>query len=548
MIKWLELAANFHVGACWATAEPCSAWLLWPDDPCGLGLGDDPGQTDPAEVQYRHEPSLVQATRLVATGIASVGDPDKALLVGLGFTLGSDLPGRDVEGGLAAFRDGCADGFNRGEGNTMLAPRATAPRRDGANEGETMNADEMNPIAPVVVVGAGQAGFSAAAKLRDLGYAGPMTLVGNEAHPPYQRPPLSKAYLNGEVADHRLHLRPLAFYGQKGIDLRLSTHVERIDRSARQVELADGGSLPYGRLVLATGARPRILPAALGGELDGVYSLRKIADIDAMAAEFRPGRRMLVIGGGYVGLEAAAMATKLGLRVTLIEAAPRILQRVAAAETSAFFRALHRAHGVDLREGTGLETLRGEGGRIRAATLTDGTEVPVDFAIVGIGVHPNAELAAEAGLETENGISVDTHLRTSDPHILAAGDCASFPWRGGRFRLESVGNAVDQGEAVAAAIMGRSTGFEPEPWFWSDQFDVKLQIAGLSAGYDAVLTRNGTGASPSFWYYRGADLIAVDAVNDPRVFMVAKRLIALGKSPPQHLVTRADADLKSLLL
>jgi 3-phenylpropionate/trans-cinnamate dioxygenase ferredoxin reductase component len=410
-----------------------------------------------------------------------------------------------------------------------------------------MNADRIDETAPVVVIGAGQAGFSASAKLRDLGHTGPITLVGNEAQPPYQRPPLSKAYLLGEMTEERLYFRPRAFYEQKAIDLRLSASATRIDRSARQVELSDGTTLSYGRLILATGARPRTLPAAFGGHLTGIHYVRTLADINALAAEFRQGRHVLIIGGGYIGLEAAAVSAKLGLRVTLVETAPRILQRVAAAETSDYFRRLHLANGVDLREGTGLEALLGNNGRVCLAKLSDGTSLPVDFVIAGIGVHPNAELAEAAGLETDNGISVDVHCRTTDPMILAAGDCASFPSQGKLIRLESVGNAIDQGEAAARTIKGQSQGYEAKPWFWSDQFDIKLQIAGLSAGYDCVATRTGAGASVSFWYYRREQLLAVDAINDPRAYMVAKRLIEAGKSPAPVHATDPSIDLRSLL-
>ncbi|WP_020180521.1 FAD-dependent oxidoreductase [Methylopila sp. M107] len=409
-----------------------------------------------------------------------------------------------------------------------------------------MNAEPMDGAAPVVIVGAGQAGFSTAAKLRDFGHAGPIALIGEEASPPYQRPPLSKAYLLGEMSEDRLLLKPSSFYAQKDIELLLSARVERIDRRSREVVLADGRAFPYARLVLATGARPKTLPAAIGGELDGVYAIRTIRDIAAMSGAFRPGRRALVVGGGYVGLEAAAVASKLGLDVTLIEAGPRILGRVAAAETSTFFRELHRSHGVDLREATTLASLGGAHGRIDHATLGDGARIAVDFAIVGIGVQPNVELAVAAGLETDDGVLVDAHLATSDPLIFAVGDCASFLWRGQRIRLESVGNAIDQGEAAAASILGRSEGFAAKPWFWSDQFDVKLQIAGLSSGYDRVVTRPGAGAARSFWYYRGEELLAVDAVNDGRVYMVAKRLIEAGRSPSPELVVHAD-DPKALM-
>lgn len=399
---------------------------------------------------------------------------------------------------------------------------------------------------PVVVVGAGQAGFSAASKLRDLGHEGPITLIGDEAQPPYQRPPLSKAYLLGDMTVDRLYLRPEDFYRQKSISLRLSSRVQSINRVEREVVVDDGTTLPYARLVLATGSRPRRLPQAMGGGLDGVYYVRNLADIDAMSAEFKPGRCVLVVGGGYIGLEAAAVASKLGLSVTLIEAAPRILQRVASKETSDYFRSLHVGKSVDIREGVGLTALVGEG-RVSKAILADGSELSVDFIVAGIGVDPNVELAAGCGLDIENGIKVDEHCRTSDPAVLAAGDCASFPWRGTRIRLESVGNAIDQAESVATTIVCGDRAYDAKPWFWSDQFDVKLQIAGLSTGHEKVVVRTGRGAAISFWYYRGTQLIAVDAINDPRSYMVAKRLIDAGRSPDPELVSDLATDLKSLL-
>ncbi|OHV77727.1 NAD(P)/FAD-dependent oxidoreductase [Mesorhizobium sp. ORS 3428] len=401
--------------------------------------------------------------------------------------------------------------------------------------------------APVVIVGAGQAGFSVAAKLRDLGHTARITLVGAEPHPPYQRPPLSKGYLLGELTEERLYLRPPAFYEQKAIELRLGTEVETIDRDGREVTLSDGSTLPYAHLVLATGSRPRLLPPDQGGNLEGVYYLRSIADIRKLADEFVAGRRVVIIGGGYIGLEAAAVSAKLGLSVTLVESAPRILQRVASAHTASFFRELHRGHGVEILEGAGLAQLTGRNGRVTHAVLTDGRSLPADFVIVGIGIKPNVELAEIAGLDVENGIKVDSRCRTVDRAILAAGDCASFPWKGRHIRLESVGNAVDQGEAAARTIMGQPQEYHAEPWFWSDQFDCKLQIAGLSGDYDCAVTRLVSDTALSVWYYKQEKLLAVDAINQPAAYMVAKRLIAQGKSPDKAKVGDAGFELKSLL-
>ncbi|ARE84440.1 Rhodocoxin reductase [Roseovarius sp. EC-HK134] len=396
----------------------------------------------------------------------------------------------------------------------------------------------------VVVIGAGQAGASLVAKLRSEGYDGPITLIGEEPVPPYQRPPLSKKYLLGDMALERLYLRPESYYAEAGIDLRLNARVTAIDRAAQEVVIGTE-RLGYAHLVLATGSRPRHLPAAIGGELGGVHVVRTLADVDAMAPGFVPGARVLIVGGGYIGLEAAAVAASRGMQVVLVEMAPRILQRVAAKETSDYFRALHGRHGVDIREGVGLERLLGDG-QVNGARLTDGTEVAVDMVIVGVGIVPDTALAEAAGLAIDNGIAVDAQGRTSDPTIWAVGDCASFPHGEGRLRLESVPNAIDMADCVAGNILGAAVAYVPKPWFWSDQYDVKLQIAGLSTGYDRIVTRDGA-ASVSFWYFRGDQLLAVDAMNDPRAYMVGKRLIDAGKTADPAVVADAAADLKVLL-
>ncbi|NHB76374.1 NAD(P)/FAD-dependent oxidoreductase [Rhodobacter calidifons] len=396
----------------------------------------------------------------------------------------------------------------------------------------------------VVIVGAGQAGASLAAKLRALGHDGEIVLLGDEPAPPYQRPPLSKAYLLGEMEADRLWLRAPEFWAENRIELRLGQPVTSIDRAARTVTVG-GAALAYDHLALTTGSSPRRLPAAIGGALDGVFTVRTLADVDAMRAEFRPGRRVIIVGGGYIGLEAAAVAAKLGLDVTVLEMAPRILQRVAAPETSGFVRDMHEAHGVKVLEATALDRLEGDR-RVKGAVLKDGRVLPADFVIVGVGITPNSQLAEAAGLAIDNGIATDEMGRTSDPFIWAAGDCASFPWQGGRIRLESVGNAIDQAEAVAANILGAAAPYAAKPWFWSDQYDLKLQIAGLNTGYDRIVTRKGEGEAVSFWYYRGGELLAVDAMNDSRAYMVGKRLIETGKSPAPEIIA-GTGDLKTLL-
>lgn len=397
----------------------------------------------------------------------------------------------------------------------------------------------------VIVIGAGQAGASCVAKLRNGGFEGKVTLIGAEPVPPYQRPPLSKAYLMGEMTLERLFLRPESFYAEQDIDLRLGQTVEAIDPAAQTVTV-NGETLSYDNLVLTTGSEPNRLPAAIGGDLDGVYLVRDLADTDAMAPRFVAGAKVLIVGGGYIGLEAAAVAAKLGLQVTLVEMADRILQRVACPETSDFFRDLHSGHGVDIREGVGLERLIGEG-HVTGARLSDGSELNVDFVIVGVGIRPGTPLAEKASLKIDNGIKVDAQGRTSDPHIWAAGDCASFPYRDGRIRLESVPNAIDQAECVAENIMGADKAYVAKPWFWSDQYDLKLQIAGLNTGYDRIVTRRTDSDTVAFWYYRGDELLAVDAMNDPRGYMVGKRLIESGKSPAPDVIADPDTDMKALL-
>jgi 3-phenylpropionate/trans-cinnamate dioxygenase ferredoxin reductase subunit len=396
----------------------------------------------------------------------------------------------------------------------------------------------------IVVVGGGQAGASCGAKLRSEGFSGSITLIGEEHAPPYQRPPLSKAYLTGDMALERLFLRPESYYAEAGIDLRLDTTAQSIDRSDRVV-IAGGQAVPYDALVLTTGSVPRRLPGRIGGELGGVHVVRTLKDVDEMAPELVAGKRALIVGGGYIGLEAASVCAKLGLEVTLIEMAERILARVACPETSAWFRDLHARHGVRILEGVGLERLTGES-RVTGAVLSDGTQMGVDVVIAGIGISPAIELAEAAGLTVENGIAVDAQGRTSDPAIWAAGDCASFPYRGARIRLESVQNAIDQAEAVARNILGADEAYVPHPWFWSDQYDVKLQIAGLNTGYGDVVVRD-TGEARSHWYYDGDKLLSVDAMNDPRAYMVGKRLIEAGRSPDRAAVADPESDLKALL-
>jgi len=397
-------------------------------------------------------------------------------------------------------------------------------------------------------VGGGQAAFALVAKLRALKDERPITVVAAEASHPYQRPPLSKKYLLREMDLDRLLYRPESWYAEHAIDIRLSTLVTAIDRSAKTVTLSDGSTLEYDVLALATGSTPRKLPASVGGDLAGVFVVRDFTDADRLAEEMKPGKHALIIGGGYIGLEAAAVARSSGLDVTVIEMADRILQRVASVATSYLVKDIHTSRGVDIREGTGLVRLVGTDGRVTSAELTDGSTIPVDLVIVGIGVTANDALAHAAGLDVANGIVVDGFGRTSDPAIHAMGDCAVLPWKDMRIRLESVQNAVDQAEAVAALLVGGEAPYEPKPWFWSDQYDVKLQIAGFGHGHDETVVRKGQReGSISVWYFTAGKLVAVDALNDAKAYVTGKKLLDLGLTPDRALLEDPQTDLKTLL-
>lgn len=399
----------------------------------------------------------------------------------------------------------------------------------------------------IVIIGAGQAGASLAARLRTLGHDGAITLIGAESDPPYQRPPLSKGYLLGEMERERLYLRPRAWYDEHGIELLTGAPATAIDRKSRTVTVG-GHAIAYDMLALTTGAVPNRLPAAIGGDLKGVFTIRTLADIDRLEPQVEHGARALVVGGGYIGLEAAAVARKRGVEVHLIEAAPRILGRVACEETADWFRALHRAHGVEVIENAGVERLVGPEGRVTGAVLMNGRSLHVDFVIVGTGIRPDTRLAEAAGLTLDNGIACDAAGRTSDPAIFAAGDCASFVTEDGeRLRLESVGNAIDMAEHVAAVMLGDETPFRPTPWFWSDQYDVALQIAGLGTGHDRIVVRDGDKGGRSHWYFSQDRLLAVDAMNAARDYMAGKRLIEAGKSPDPAALGDRSTDLKALL-
>ncbi len=400
----------------------------------------------------------------------------------------------------------------------------------------------------IIIVGAGQAAASCAAKIRQKDQTSDLTIIGEEAHLPYQRPPLSKKYATGDMTLDQLLLRPAEWYEQNNITLISNKRVSAIDSSKKNITLSGSETKTWGKLVLTTGSRARALPDAIGGNLKGVYLLRGLKDADNFAKELVEGRKVVIVGGGYIGLEAAAVCASLGLNVTLIEAADRILQRVACAQTSDWFRNLHSARKVTIREGIGLHRFEETNGKANAAILGDGTKIEADFMLVGIGIIPNAELASDAGIEVDGGILVNEYCQTSHPDIYAAGDCAAFQYKGELTRLESVQNAIDQAECVADNICGEVRAYQPFPWFWSDQYDVKLQIAGLNRGFDKIVARAGDreGAMAHF-YFKDDMFLAVDAMNDPRTYMVGKKMLEAGKNiTPEHAADKS-IELKSLL-
>lgn len=386
----------------------------------------------------------------------------------------------------------------------------------------------MSASPHVVVIGAGHAGGSAAAALRQGGWEGRITLIGEEPELPYQRPPLSKGWLKGEESAESLALRSAKFYGEQQIDVRISTVATAIDPAGQTVCLASGERLAYDFLILATGSRNRPLPVE-GPDLPGILELRTAAHANALQSALRPGKRLAVVGGGFIGLEVAASARKLGLEVAVIEREPRLLSRVVCAEVSAYFDRRHREEGVTLLLDTAVSGFASQNGHVSAVTLADGQEIPCDIALVGIGALPNQELAAAAGLECANGVVVDDSARTSDQHIFAIGDCANrpMPFYGGRMRLESVPNALEQAKQAAWAICGKPEPAPEVPWFWSDQFDIRLQIAGLPVDAAQTVLRGSVDGGRFALFHLAKDnrVLSVEAVSFPQAMAIGKMLI-----------------------
>ena len=410
--------------------------------------------------------------------------------------------------------------------------------------------------ADVIIVGAGHGGAQCAIALRQNGFTGSVAMIGREPEPPYERPPLSKEYFAREKTFDRLYIRPPAFWGEKDIDLQLGVEVTVVDPAAKTLMLSNGKTCSYGTLVWATGGDPRMLPLP-GAELAGVHAIRTredcdrlMGEIDAMNENKGGVKNITVIGGGYIGLEAAAVLTKLGCNVTLLEALPRVLARVAGPELSAFYEAEHRAHGVDLRTEVAVDSLTGEG-RVTGVKLGDGTVIKADAVIVGIGIIAAVAPLIAAGAKGGNGVEVDDHCRTSLPDIYAIGDCAAYAVDyadGAQMRVESVQNANDQATCVAKAICGDAKPYHAFPWFWSNQYDLRLQTAGLSVGYDATVVR-GKPADRSFSvvYLKAGRMIAIDCVNMVKDYVQGRKLIEARATPDPAQLADSSVLLKDLL-
>lgn len=400
-------------------------------------------------------------------------------------------------------------------------------------------------MAGMVIIGAGHAAGQAAASLRQEKYTGPITIIGDEAHLPYQRPPLSKAYLSGSQEVERVYLRAEKFYQEKEIDLQLSTRATAIDPDAKAVELADGSKIDYDKLLISTGSRPRLLNIP-GSDLGGIHYLRTIDDVDGIRADMHEGANLVIVGGGYIGLEVAAVGVEQGLNVHVLEMEDRILQRVTTPTMSKYYDQLHKGRGVQIHTNTGVTGFSGDA-KVQKVMCGD-TEFAADMVIVGIGIVPNIELAEAAGIICDNGIVVDDHCQTSNPDIYAAGDCTNHPnaLLDRRLRLESVPNAMDQARTSASNMLGGDKSYAAIPWFWSDQYELKLQMVGFSADGNREVLR-GDMASNQFavFYLKDNTVVAADTVNSPKEFMLCKQLV--GKEADSAVLADSTSDLKSLL-
>ena len=400
-------------------------------------------------------------------------------------------------------------------------------------------------MAGMVIIGCGQAGGQAAASLRQEKYEGPITMIGQEPYIPYQRPPLSKQYLSGEQEKEKLSLRQESFYSEKEINLKLETSVLSLDPHKKELQLENDETVTYDKLLVATGGRPRKLEVD-GHTLKGIHYLRNIDDVDAIKTQMSISQNLVIVGGGYIGLEVASVAIKKGLTVSILEMESRILERVTTEEMSAFYHQLHTDEGVNILTSTQAKAFKGSE-TVESVACGD-HEIPADLVIVGIGILPNTEMAEAAGLETNNGLVVDEHCRTSNEHIFAAGDCTNHPnpILNRRLRLESVPNAMEQGRVAASNMLGGSKSYASMPWFWSDQYEHKLQMVGFSKDSDQSVVR-GDMESKSFtvFYLKDGSIIAADSVNNPKEFMASKQLV--GKKASIEALADTSIELKTLI-
>ncbi len=401
-------------------------------------------------------------------------------------------------------------------------------------------------MADIIAIGGGQASFSFISKLRSLGYQKPIILICGENHIPYQRPPLSKKFLIGELKKDRLFFKPQSFYDEQNIEIIKGQNVKKIDRHQNKITLNNEKVLKYKTLFLGLGSRSRLLPKNLSNGIPKLYYIREIGDISLITKEFSYKRKLIILGGGFIGLEVASVARNLGVDVTILESQERILKRTSAEIVANHIKSIHLLNGVSIKENTSIKKIL----KTRENSfniLTNKNElIYADFIIAGIGAQPNTEIACNAGLLIDNGIVVDETCRTSDPNIFAAGDCVSFPFNKDLIRLENVGNAIEQSETASENVLGKDIKYQPVPWFWSDQFDVKLQIAGLNNGFTRVFHRQSDNKN-SFWYYKDDQLISVDAINDPKSYMVGKKLLEMKKNPSPKDIVSNQLNLKDML-
>ncbi|MFL2812185.1 MAG: NAD(P)/FAD-dependent oxidoreductase [Paracoccaceae bacterium] len=401
-------------------------------------------------------------------------------------------------------------------------------------------------MADIIAIGGGQASFSFINKLRLLGCKKSITLICGENILPYQRPPLSKKFLVGDLEKERLFLKPQSFYNENNIEVIKGQKVQEIDRKNSKVLLDNGQSLEYKKLFLGLGSKPRLLPKELINGISDIHYIRNIGDVDLISNKFLSKRKILVLGGGFIGLEVASVARKLGIEVTLIESQERILKRSSSEIVAKYLKNIHASNGLIIKEKTTVKKFISNKQKFLGILTNNGEEIFADFLIAGVGIEPNTIIAGNAGLLVDNGIVVNENCRTNDPKIFAAGDCVSFPFNDSLIRLESVGNAIEQSEIAAENVLGNKLEYQPIPWFWSDQYNVKLQIVGLNNGYDRVFHRIDKDKN-SFWYYKKDKLISVDAFNDPRSYMVGKKFLEMKINPNPKDIISTKIDLKNFL-